>query len=78
MTHTEALLLDMLKATTLALRVVLGHVEAPYAQTARAMTTDVITHEGYRKLGGEERAVIADAGTAIIEAVAAAKGLKNR
>lgn len=36
MTHTEALLLEMLKATTLALRVVLGHVEAPFAQTARA------------------------------------------
>jgi len=77
MTQTEELLLDQLKATTLALRIALGHVESQYMATARALSNDVITHEHYRLLTGEQRAAIGDAGTAIIEAAAAAKGLKK-
>lgn len=68
MTNTETLLLEMLKATTLALRVTLGHIEAPYMKTAHVIVTDTILNENYRALSGDARAAIADAGTAIIEA----------
>lgn len=78
MTVAEHILLEQLKATTIALRVALGHVEPHYMQTARALSNDVVTHDDYRRLTGEMRAAIADAGTAIIEAAAAAKGLKPR
>jgi len=78
MTPTEHILLEQLKATTLALRIALGHIEPHYMQTARTMSHDVITHDDYRRLTGEQRAAIGDAGTAIIEAAAAAKGLKPR
>lgn len=60
MTQTEELLLDQLKATTLAI------------------DATVIASEHYRKLSDEMRAAIANSGTEIIEAAAAAKGLKNR
>jgi hypothetical protein len=78
MTPTESLLFEQLKATTLALRIALGHVESQYMATARALDATVIASEHYRKLSGEQRAAIADAGTAIIEAAAAVKGLKHR
>ena len=76
MTANETLLLEMLKATTLALRVALGHVEAPYAQTASAIATEVVTDEHYRALNPAQRAAMADAGTAIQEMRIAAKWLK--
>lgn len=71
------LVFETLKVTTLALRVVLGHIEAPYMQTARSIMRDVIMDENYRKLSPAERAAIADAGSAIDEAAAVAKGLKR-
>lgn len=68
MTTTEHILLEQLKATTIALRVLTGTIEPQYMQTARAMTSDVIMHERYRDLTPAMRAAIADSGTAIIEA----------
>lgn len=76
MNTNETLLLEMLKATTLALRVALGHVEAPYAQTASAIATEVVTDPNYRALTPAQRAAMADAGTAIQEMRIAAKWLK--
>lgn len=68
MTTNEYILLEQLKATTIALRVLTGTIEPQYMQTARAMTSDVIMHERYRDLTPAMRAAIADSGTAIIEA----------
>ena len=76
MTHTESILLEMLKATTLALRITIGHIEAPYMKTAHAMVTEVITDEQFRKLSGDIRAALADSGTAVMEASRIVKGLK--
>ena len=76
MTTSEMLLLEMLKATTLALRVVLGHIEAPYIITAREITTSIMTDSAYRGLDGAQRAAMADAGTAVMGAVGHTKGLK--
>jgi hypothetical protein len=76
MTTTEHLLLEMLKATTLALRVALGSIEAPYAQTAATIATEVVTDPNYRELTPAQRAAMADAGTAIQEMRIAAKWLK--
>lgn len=69
----DSLILEMLKATTLALRIALGHIETPYMKTAHAIMTDVIIDSRYRDLTGAERAAIADAGTAIVEASLALK-----
>lgn len=76
MTTNETLLLEMLKATTLALRVALGHVEMPYAQTAATIATEVVTDENYRSLTPAQRAVMADSGTAIREMQLAVKWMK--
>jgi len=67
MNTNETLLLEMLKATTLALRVALGSIEAPYAQTAATIATEVVTDPNYRALTPAQRAAMADAGTAIQE-----------
>lgn len=74
----DALLLEMLKATTLALRVALGHAEVSYVSTARTMAGEVITDERYRSLTPTQRAAMADADTAITDTASAVKGLKPR
>jgi len=76
MNTNEILLLEMLKATTLALRVALGSIEAPYAQTAATLSTEVVTDPNYRALTPAQRAAMADAGTAIQEMRVAAKWMK--
>lgn len=38
---------------------------------------EILMHDDYRKLSGSQRALFADAGTAIEEAAATAKGLKR-
>lgn len=76
MNTNETLLLEMLKATTLALRVALGRIEAPYAQTAATISTEVVTDPNYRELTPAQRAAMADAGTAIQEMRIASKWLK--
>lgn len=68
----------MLKATTLALRVALGHAEASYVLTARTMAGEVITDERYRSLTPTQRAAMADADTAITDTASVVKGLKPR
>ena len=70
------MLLKMLKATTLALRIVLGRIEVPYIVTAREIATSIVTDSAYRGLDEAQRAALADAGTAIMGAVAHTKGLK--
>jgi len=76
MTTNERLLLEMLRAVTLVLRVLLGHTEMAHAQSARNIATDVFTDDSYRALTPAMRAVFADAGTAITDAAGAVKGLK--
>ena len=63
MTQTEELLLDQLKATTLALRIALGHVESQYIATARALSS--------AQLRSAERLFRARSGTATSASVCA-------
>ena len=77
MNTTEHLTNEMLRATTIALRVALGHIEGAYIETARVIMRDILMHDDYRRLSGSQRALFADAGTAIEETAAATKGLKR-
>lgn len=76
MTMSEMMLLEMLRATTIALRIVTGRVSHPFISVAREMATSIVTDPMYRGLDEAQRAACADAGAAVMEAVAHTKGLK--